>query len=66
VSRLDATHGSPLASYDAMGRPAYPTEVQIVELRKAAQLRHPEKLIVHGGAIHLVLPAQGLALIELR
>jgi xylan 1,4-beta-xylosidase len=66
VSRLDATHGSPLASYDAMGRPAYPTEVQIVELRKVAQLRHPEKLIVHGGAIHLVLPAQGLALIELR
>ena len=44
VSRLDATHGSLLDSYDAMGSPPYPTEVQIVQLRKAAQLRAARKI----------------------
>jgi xylan 1,4-beta-xylosidase len=66
VYRLDATHGSLLAAYGAMGKPAYPTSQQIAQLRKAAELPAPElKSLVHG-QLTLVLPPQGLALIELR
>ncbi len=43
--RLDATHGSLLAAYAAMGKPVYPTAQQIAELRKAAELPAPEMRI---------------------
>jgi len=66
ISRLDAMHGSLLDAYAAMGRPRGPTPAQIESLRKAAQLSPPEELPVRNGAIHLTLPPQGLALIELR
>jgi xylan 1,4-beta-xylosidase len=66
ISRLDSTHGSLLDAYAALGRPTYPSAGQIESLRKAAQLPPPEKVLVHNGSIHLVLPPQGLALIELR
>src|SRR5271154_4873696 len=42
ISRLDATHGSLLALYDSMGRPAYPTQKQLEDLRRAAELSAPE------------------------
>jgi len=64
--RVDAAHGSPLEAYAAMGRPAYPTAAQIEKLRQAAQLPVPEKVQLHNGAFSVALPAQGLALLELR
>ncbi len=66
VSRVDATHGSPLEAYAAMGRPRYPTEAQIEKLRQAAELSAPEKRQLRNGELSLTLPAQGLALVELR
>jgi beta-xylosidase len=63
---LDDAHGSLLNAYAAMGRPAYPTQAQIETLRRSAQLSPPEKIPLRNGELHLTLPAQGLALIELR
>ncbi len=64
MTRLDSTHGSVLSAYAAMGRPINPTRAQIQELRRAAILPQPETLDVHQGQVTVVLPPQGLALIE--
>lgn len=66
VSRVDATHGSPLPAYDAMGQPADPTPKQIEELRRAAELPAPAVAYFRNGKLTLTLPADGLAVIEVR
>jgi xylan 1,4-beta-xylosidase len=66
VYRLDAGHGSLLAAYSAMGKPAYPTSQQIAELRQAAQVPAPELKSLARGRLTLVLPPHGFALIELE
>ena len=66
VSLVDAAHGSLLATYDSMGKPAYPTPAQIEKLRKSAELPAPEAKAVKDGMLQLTLPPDGLALIELR
>ena len=66
VSRVDAQHGSVLAAYDKMGRPAYPTPTQIKQLQTAAQLPPAESIPIHDGKITLALPPDGLALVELQ
>lgn len=64
IYRLDSTHGSLVAAYAAMGRPAYPTPAQILALRSAANLPAPEKVRAQHGQLTIDLPAQGLAVIE--
>jgi len=49
-----------------MGRPIYPTQKQITELRRAAELPKPETKVLQGGELKITLPAQALALIEFR
>jgi xylan 1,4-beta-xylosidase len=66
VYRLDATHGSLLAAYSAMGKPVYPTAQQIAKLRHAAELPVPELKLLSRGQLTLVLPPQGFALVELQ
>jgi xylan 1,4-beta-xylosidase len=66
VYRLDSTHGSLLATYSAMGMPIYPTALQIAALRRAAEIPFPERMALSKGKLTLVLPPQGLALIEFR
>jgi xylan 1,4-beta-xylosidase len=66
VYRVDATHGSPLNAYDAMGRPRYPTAAQAEKLRQAAKLPPPEKMKLGNGGLSLTLPPQGLVLLEVR
>src|SRR5580704_14437738 len=66
ISRLDRTHGSLVAAYDAMGSPIYPTSAQIKQLRQAAELPAPEKKRIEGGQLTVELPPHGLALIEVR
>jgi xylan 1,4-beta-xylosidase len=66
VSRVDATHGSVLAAYDEMGKPAYPTQSQIKELQTAAQLPSPESIQIRDEKLELTLPPDGLALIEVQ
>jgi xylan 1,4-beta-xylosidase len=66
VSRVDASHGSVLTAYEAMGRPAYPTAAQIKKLQQVANLPPPEAMLVQDKKLELTLPPDGLALIELR
>ena len=66
IWRVDSTHGSPLGAYDAMGQPVDPTQKQIEELRRAAELPPPTTGYFRDGKLRLVLPPDGLALIELR
>ena len=66
ISRLDAAHGSLLSAYEAMGRPASPTLPQIEMLRQAAQLPAPEAQGTEGGELRIMLPPNGLVLIEIQ
>ena len=65
VTIVDALHGSPLAAFDKMGRPAFPTREQIAELRKAGAMPQPRTLPVSQHVLSLRLEPHALALIEL-
>lgn len=64
VSRVDSTHGSLLAAYAGMGKPAFPTTSQIQALQNAASLPPPEQIRLHHDELRVDLPPQGLAIIE--
>jgi xylan 1,4-beta-xylosidase len=64
--RLDQDHGNVVATYDSMGRPAFPSREQIAKLREASKLGAPEQLIVHGGKFSVDIPPQGLVVLELH
>jgi xylan 1,4-beta-xylosidase len=66
IYRLDASHGSLLRLYDSMGRPPYPNSKQLPDLRRAAELPAPEIKTLTHGKLTLLLPPQGLALIEIK
>jgi xylan 1,4-beta-xylosidase len=66
VSRVDSAHGSPLPAWDAMGKPIDPTQKQIEELRRAAALPPATVEYFRNGRLTLVLPPDGLALVEFR
>ncbi len=66
VSRVDATHGDTLAAYDRMGKPRYPTQAQIEELRRVAELGPPAVEKLDHGGLTLTVPQKGLALVTVR
>jgi xylan 1,4-beta-xylosidase len=66
ISRVDGEHGDVRSAYEKMGSPRYPTQDQIRELRRAAELPNPESRKLKNNELNLTLPAQGLALIELK
>jgi xylan 1,4-beta-xylosidase len=66
VYRLDATHGSLAATYDQLGKPPYPTQTQIAQLRRASEIPPPDSIQLENGKITIKLPPQGLAVIEIR
>lgn len=66
VSRLDASHGSLLATYAQMGSPVYPTQQQIADLRRAAALPPARKRRLVDGKLRIVIPPQGLVLLEAK
>jgi xylan 1,4-beta-xylosidase len=65
VWRLDADHGNVIKTYDAMGRPAFPTRDQITQLRAAGKPFPPQNLALKNGALTITIPPQGLVLIKL-
>ena len=65
ISRVDQTHGDVLAAYDKMGAPIYPSQEQLRQLREVERPVPPEKEHLRGGSFTLVVPAQGLAVVEL-
>ena len=65
IWRLDADHGNVIKTYDAMGRPAFPTRDQIMQLRAAGKPSPAEDLALKNGAFTISVPPQGLVLIML-
>jgi xylan 1,4-beta-xylosidase len=63
VSRVDATHGDTLAAYDRMDKPRYPTQAQIKELRRVAELGAPATEKLDHGGLTISVPQKGLALV---
>lgn len=66
VAVVDPQHGDMRPAYLKMGSPRYPTQAQIEELRKAAQLAPPETRPLTNGQLTLTLPSYGLAVVTLR
>ncbi|HET9818851.1 MAG TPA: glycosyl hydrolase family 39 [Rhodanobacteraceae bacterium] len=66
VWRLDATHGNVIATFDKMGRPAFPSRTQIAQLRAAGKLPDAQRVAVHDGRLALDVPPQGLVVVEVR
>lgn len=66
VWRLDASHGNVIATFDQMGRPAFPSREQITQLRAAGKLAAPEQIDVTDGRFEITIPPQGLVVVELR
>ena len=67
IQVVDAQHGSPLAAWEAMGRPAFPTRQQIELLRDAARL--PDARVVDiapGGPATVLVNLQPHALALVR
>ncbi|HWW88393.1 MAG TPA: hypothetical protein VNZ26_32585 [Vicinamibacterales bacterium] len=65
IWRADSAHGSPLAAYEAMGRPIDPTREQFNVLRRAAELAPPETKSLDRGQITLTVAPHGLLLLEM-
>ena len=61
VEILDSDHGSAVAAWQALGSPASPTRSQFEKLRHAAQAT-----IKLDGTSNFMLPAPGLALVEIQ
>lgn len=64
--RIDPAHANVLSAFDAMGRPAAPSRGQIAELRQAGALKRPRLLSGNGTEWRIVVPAHGLALVEIH
>lgn len=68
IQRVDGDHGSPLAAWEAMGRPDFPSRRQQQQLRDAAQLPLPQVVALSSGdpaTLTLTLPPYALALVEI-
>jgi xylan 1,4-beta-xylosidase len=65
ISRVDAQHGNTLGLYEKMGKPRYPTQNQIRELREQSQLPEPGNLELKNGSLTLELPVNGLAVLQI-
>ncbi len=65
ILRLDAGHGNVLQAFDAMGRPAFPTRDQIVQLRAAGKASPPQNTLLKEGSFTIGVPPQGLVLLTI-
>jgi len=66
IALLDREHGDYHSAYEKIGSPQYPTQAQIRELRKATELPDPETRGLKNNELTIALPAQSLAVIELK
>jgi xylan 1,4-beta-xylosidase len=62
---VDKEHGSPLPAYEKMGRPQFPTQQQILALRKAAAMPAAQEQVLKNGEMKLTLQPHSLALLEI-
>jgi xylan 1,4-beta-xylosidase len=66
IWRVDSNHGDFHAAYAKMREPKDPTQSEIRQLRRAAEIDAPENREVTGGRLTLQIPPHGLAVIELK
>ncbi|MGH8191370.1 MAG: GH39 family glycosyl hydrolase [Rhodanobacteraceae bacterium] len=66
VWRLDATHGNVIATFDKMGRPAFPSRTQIEELRAAGHPANAQQITLSDDRLALDIPPQGLVVVEVK
>lgn len=66
MSIVDPEHGDSQTAYEKMGSPPYPSEAQIRELRKAAELPQVTMKQVSDGRLRVTLPSYGLAVIHVN
>ena len=66
ISRVDEEHGNTLGLYEKMGKPRYPTQDQIRDLRENSRLPDPAYDELTDGSYTLQLPVNGLAVIQVR
>ena len=66
VTIVDNDHGSPLPSFEKLGKPASPTNAQIQQLRRAAAMPQAQNLTIANGSLTLTLQPHALALIEVK
>ncbi len=64
VDRVDAEHGNTLVLYEKMGKPRYPTQTQIRELREQSQLAYSEYDELKDGSLTLEVPVNGLVVLH--
>jgi xylan 1,4-beta-xylosidase len=64
--RLDRDHGNVVRAFDFMERPAFPSRLQLTQLRQAAKLAPPVSLALSGGKLSVQVPAQGLVILEVH
>jgi xylan 1,4-beta-xylosidase len=63
IGRVDADHGDTLSAYVRMGKPRYPTQAQIKELRRVAELGPPAAERLDHGGLTISVPPKGLAVV---
>jgi xylan 1,4-beta-xylosidase len=66
ISQVDGEHGDFHSAYEKMGSPAYLSQRQIEELRKATGLPPPQDQPINNGEITLTLAPHGLDVIEFK
>jgi xylan 1,4-beta-xylosidase len=66
ISVVDPQHGDIHAAYESMGSPRYPTQSQIKDLQKAAELAAPETRALSNGELSLTLPSYSLAVVTVK
>ena len=66
ISVVDPAHGDSQIAYEKMSSPPYPTQAQIRELQKAAQLPPPSVQTISRRQLTLTIASQGLDVIELK
>jgi len=66
ISQVDINHGDIHPAYEKMGSPRYPTQTQIRDLQRAAELPAPQDRRIEHDRLTLTLPGQGLAVIEFK
>jgi xylan 1,4-beta-xylosidase len=66
IWRVDAAHGDTLAAWKKMGSPAFPTEEQIEDLRKASEVGAPEEVAIRDHRVTVTVPPMGLVVVEIQ
>ncbi len=66
ISRVDDEHGNALALYEKIGKPRYPTDDQIRQVREDSRLPDPAYDELTGGSYTLQLPVNALVVMQVR